>query len=248
MANQNAIHYVSTALVDANKCGKLKRDKEGYYEIVLGGLNVINSTGAVYTMEGASALMDKSNLLNRRLMAQRLNSELGHPKRLPGQSDDEYFARILSIEETNVCSHIREFRLEPRQGSEEVMIIGWVKPSGPHGAHLEASFNNPNENVCYSIRSFTDDFRHGYTRKKVLKTVVTWDKVNDPGIHFANKLDTPSLEELDHSIFTRSQLERMIKDANDGGPSMESMLLSARDLLSALGQPIASSTSAFMRW
>lgn len=243
----NAIHYVSTALIGANKCGKLKRDNEGYYEIVLGGLNVINSTGAVYTMEGSRALLDKSNLLNRRLQAKRLNSELGHPKRQPGWTDDEYFARILSIEETNICSHIREFRLEPRSGTDEVMIIGWVKPSGPHRDHMEESFNNPNENVCYSIRSFTDDYRQGYTRKKVLKTVVTWDKVNDPGISFANKLDTPSLEDMTSCIFTRSQLERVVEQANDGGPSLESMMLSAQDLLAALGQsPIKS--SAFMRW
>lgn len=243
----NTIKYVSTALPDMNKAGKLKKDADGYYEITLGGLNVVNSAGAVYVMEGARALLDKSNLLNKRISAQRLRSEYGHPKRLPNQSDDEFFSRILAIEETRTCNHIREFRLEPRQGTDEVLIIGWVKPSGPYGPALEESLNNPNENVCYSIRSFTDDFQHGYTRKKILKTVVTWDYVNDPGISFANKLDTPSLEDLATATFTRSQIERMVRDANDGGPSMENMLLSATELLQALGQ-VPTIKPHFLKW
>lgn len=242
----NVIHYASTTLHDMNKAGKLKRDKDGCYEIVLGGINVVNSSGAVYTMEGTRALLDKSNLLNKRIANQRLRSEYGHPKRLPGQTDDEFFARILSIEEKSTCNHIREFRLEPRTGTDEVLIIGWIKPCGPFGPALEESLNDPNQNVCYSIRSFTDDFRNGYTRKKVLKTVVTWDYVNDPGIHFANKLDTPSLEDL-HATFTHSQLKRLVKDANQGGPSLESMLMSANDLLQALGQR-PSTKPAYMNW
>lgn len=243
----STIQYVSTALPDMNKAGKLKRDEHGYYEIVLGGLNVINSSGALYVMEGARALLDKSNLLNKRIQSQRLRAEYGHPKRQPGQSEDEFFSRILNIEEKNVCSHIREFRLEPRQGSEEILIIGWVKPSGPFGPALEESLNNPNENVCYSIRSFTDDHQHGYTRKKILKTVVTWDYVNDPGIHFANKLDTPSLEELNSQYFTRNTVERALKEAKEGGPSMENMFMSATELLRALGQrPLTQPPAA--RW
>ena len=243
----SVVQYVSTALADANKGGKLKRDADGYYEIVLGGLNVVNSAGALYTIEGAKALMDKSNLLNKRLQAQRLRSEYGHPKRLPNQSEDDFFSRIMCIEEKNVCSHIREFRLEDRKGTDEILIIGWVKPSGPFAPALEESLNNPNENVCYSIRSFTDDHQHGYTRKKVLKTVVTWDYVNDPGIHFANKLDTPSLEELNSQYFTRNTLERALKSAQDGGPSMESMFMGATELLQALGQrPIIQ--PSFVNW
>lgn len=202
------IKFTSTRLLESGKKGILKPDADGYYEFPVGGLNAFNSAGEYYTLKGAEDLFKDSSILMRRMGKGYLKSELGHPKKIPGMSDDQFLDRILSIEETNVSAHIKELRLDHEFGIRNpkfknpnmVAVIAKIRPSGPHAAALESSLNNPSENVGFSVRGLTDNFYENGRCYRVLTSIITYDQVVEQGIALANKWDAPSLESIQPAL------------------------------------------------
>lgn len=255
--NLNSIRFACTSLAGVNKAGLLKKDDQGYYEVVVGALNVYNSAGQYYVYEQAKKLFESSSQLMRRVSRGALRGEYGHPKFMPGMSNDQFANRVMSIYEENVCCHFRDItidfnRVKDAQGKPVIAIVAWVKPAGPNAAALQASLDNPNENVCFSIRAFTDDFREGGVTKRVLKTIVTWDYVNEPGIAVAEKFSAPSLESMTETTFSRGELERSIACGGMTGYASESAMLTAGELFKSMGWESAtnvrSSKPAYARW
>lgn len=237
----NSIRFGCTSLLGTNKSGSLKQDADGYYECVVGALNVYNSAGHYYVYEQCRDLFDKSSQLMRRVKRGALRGEYGHPKRQISQSMDDFAHRVLSIHEEQVCCHHAELfldfdRIKDENGKPVISIVSKVAPSGPYGHVLERSLKNPRENVCFSIRSFTDDFMDRGVVKRILKTVVTFDYVNEPGIAVAEKFRSPALEDLDEGvIFTRNQIKRAVKTGSNNVVAQESVSLSASELFQTMG-------------
>jgi len=236
----NSIRFACTSLAGVNKAGTLKKDGQGYYEVVVGALNVYNSAGQYYVYEQAKKLFEQSSQLMRRVSRGALRGEYGHPKFMPGMSNDQFANRVMSIYEENVCCHFRDItidfdRVKDANGKPVIAIVAWVKPAGPNAAALQASLDNPNENVCFSIRAFTDDFREGGVTKRILKTIVTWDYVNEPGIAVAEKFSAPSLESFSETTFSRGEIERSVKVGAMMGTATESSLMTAGELMTSLG-------------
>ena len=217
------VKFVSSQLPSGKK-GILKPDSNGYYELPIGGLNAYNSAGEYYTLNGAEALFSNSALLMRRMGKGVLKSELGHPKKLPGMSDDQYLERIMTIEESNVCAHIKELWLDKNFGSNNpkfnnpnlVAIMAKICPSGPHGDALAKSFANPSENVGFSIRGITNNYYERGKCMRILTNIITFDQVVEWGISVANKWASPSLESLSlkdnfNIAANEIQLEKIIK-------------------------------------
>jgi hypothetical protein len=243
MPNMNTVRFACTALMGTNKTGKLVKDANGYYTVVLGALDVLNSAGAFYSYEGAKELFEESGPLMRRVANGALKGEYGHPKRLPGMTIDEFAQRIMTINERDICVHIKEVYLDfesikdPQTGKPVIAIFGKILPSGPMGPALEKSLENPDENVCFSIRSFTHDTqdRRGQVTK-VLKTIVTWDYVNEPGIKYANKYGNPALESFDgdETEFTRGNIQRAVDPKGRGFGLESSVILTAEELFQSM--------------
>ena len=204
--------YQCTALVGTTKTGKIKADSDGYYEVVLGALDFFNSAGAFYAYEPAKVLFEESSNLMRRVSNGALRGEYGHPKFTPGMTNRDFLMRILEINEQSVSHHIKDVWIDSnsvydRDGRKCVAIMGRVKPCGPFGVQLAEQLENPNENVCFSIRSLTEDIADSTgTTIKTLREIVTWDYVNEPGISVANKFSAPSLETLCSRLFTTENL------------------------------------------
>jgi len=211
------IRYTATKLRAVQKKGILKPDEDGYYPLVIGGLNVVNSAGEYYVLECAKELFDSSSVLMRRIKTGNLKGELGHPKREPGMTEDSYFSRIMRVEETNVCSHFKEVWLDDKYGINHpefnnpamVAIMALVKPSGPKGEYLKQSLENKAENVCFSIRALTENYLIRGVTHRVLRSILTWDNVTEPGISIANKWDNPSLETIESTFVTKNDIERI---------------------------------------
>lgn len=238
---RNSVRFACTSLAGVNKVGNLKRDKDGYYEVVVGALDVFNSAGQMYPYEPAKKLFEQSSQLMRRVQRGALRGEYGHPKKLPGMTDEQFAYRCLSIYEEMQCCHHKEIvldfnRVKDERGKPVIAIISKVCPSGPYGPALEKQLQNPGENVCFSIRSFTDDYREAGVVKRALKTIVTWDYVNEPGIAAAEKFKSPALEHFDHT-FSRGELERATASVQVGGTTVahESSLLTAGELFASMG-------------
>lgn len=211
----SAIRFTCTRLNGTGKAGILKPDADGYYDMVIGGLNILNSAGQYYVYEGAKALFEDSSQLMRRIKRGALRGELEHPKQLPGMSDDDYIQRIMTIDNRNTCVHFSEIYLDfknfkDERGTPIIAIMGKLTPSGPHAPTLKLALENPKENACFSIRAFTKDTYAGGQYLRELKNIITFDYVNEPGIHIAEKYNSPCLESLVDKPMTQGQLERAL--------------------------------------
>ncbi|WP_233875006.1 S80 family phage morphogenetic serine protease [Paraburkholderia adhaesiva] len=254
----NYVRFGLTALNGINKSGTLKPDANGYYPVVLGGLNMFNSVNQYYPYEPARGFFENSSQFMRRVHSGNLRGEYGHPKRLPGQNIEDYARRILDIDVNNVSHHIAEVTLDfenykDPDGRNIIAILGQVKPSGPQGAHLKNSLDNPKENVCFSIRSFTLDVPVGRTVRRELKNVVTWDYVNEPGLFIASKFNSPALEEIDEMMLSKQQLDRAVavpRHLNARAPNigLESARLTLDELYQSLGWLTDTATPTWLAW
>lgn len=250
----NTVRFSCTSLQGTPKKGVLKADENGYYTLPVGGLNVMNSGGQWYEYDGAKALFEESSQFMRRIKRGALRGENGHPKPQPNWSEDEYAMRILTIDESNVCAHFSEIYLDfdsfkSDDGNKIIAIMAKVTPSGKLSHILEKALNNPKENVCFSIRAFTADsyVRNRYHR--VLKNIVTFDYVNEPGIAIAEKFKSPAMESTMDKIFNKNQLDRVLTNSANG-IAKENFLLTPNELFSSLGWSLGGDTSKnrFTKW
>ena len=213
-----SMKFTATKLSGTGKLGSLKPDADGYYTVVLGGLNTLNSGGQYYDLQGAEHLFLNSSAFMRRVQKGCLKIEVTHPKPEPGMSEDAYIARLMDIDLKNVCGHISEVWLDENFGRNHpelknpnlVAILGKVKPSGDKAATLQLALDNAKENVCFSIRSFTRNYQVGRTEHRVLDVVVTFDLVNEGGILAASKWDSPTLETITEKRITERQMDRFL--------------------------------------
>lgn len=220
--------YQCTALMGTNKTGTLKADAAGYYEVTLGALDFYNSAGAYYPAAPSRKMFEDSSQLMRRVKNGALRGEYGHPKFTPGMSKRDFLMRVLDINEQSVSHHISEVwideeNVKDKAGKKVIAVVGRIRPTGPFGDALAKALENPKENVCFSVRSLTDD----YTAKsgnhvKVFKEIVTWDYVNEPGISVANKYEFAALESLESIGFDKEHLIMARNLALGSGASMES--------------------------
>ena len=90
----------------------------------------------------------------------------GHPDPKGYNTSIEFERRVRRIDEKCISHHIYEIWLEDivYQGKTTTCIIGLIKPIGPYGAHLKEMLDDPNQNVTFSGRYFSDVSKgHGLT-------------------------------------------------------------------------------------
>jgi hypothetical protein len=251
----NTVRFGASVLRGAGKKGILVPDSNGYYTMCVGGLNVFNSAGQWYTVEGARDLFSSSSIFMRRVSNKRLRGEVGHPKPLPGQSEESYINRIFEIDDKHVCVQFNEIWLDDsgevkdKNGSPIIAIMAKLTPSGVHGDQLRRSLENGGEDVCFSIRAFTQDTLIRGIVHRELKTIVTFDQVNEPGISTANKFDSPTLESLNDKVFSVDEIADVCRRNASTGVATESVITISDELLSNLGYRLPAGTkAAFMDW
>lgn len=251
----STIKFSATKL-PTNKLGVLKPDETGAYTMPIGGLNAYNSIGQYYTYKGVESLFQSSSILMRRVSNGNLKGEVGHPKRLPGMSFDDYVTRILTIDETNVCCHFSEIWLDMDYGKNHpelknpdlIAIMGKIRPSGPKGDFLRQAFENQGENVCFSIRSMTRDYYQKGTTFREIKNVLTFDFVTEPGISFATKFNSPALESMIDLPVTMGNLERVLQNNEETFAMESTKALAVECLQSGFGERLKKSSPLYKSW
>lgn len=242
--------YGCTALAGTNKAGIMRPDEDGYYTFLVGALNINNSAGARYLHDQAAKdIFESSSSFMRRVQNGSCRAEWGHPKRTPGMSNRDFIGRVLQIYEDNVCAHFKEVWLEPtNDGSGVIRIYAKVKPMGPKGKYLQDAIDDPNQDVCFSIRSLTDDTVVNGRVHKSLRTVVNFDFVNEPGIHLAKKWNSPSLESVDELLITDAMLASMERKRIECGIGLENGTVSLEEIRNAYGWDKQVDQPASMAW
>lgn len=248
-----AIKFSNVKLANSGKSGNLPVDADGYRSIIVGGLNIFNSNGEYYTLQGARDLFEKSSSFMRRIGRGALRGENGHPAFLPGMTMDEYIGRVMNIDEGNVCAHFSEVWLDfnsvkTANGVPTVAIMAKVKPSGKLSYILEQAFNNPKENVCFSIRAATKDYWDKGVKMRQLDTIITFDYVNEPGIAIAEKYLSPTLESLDEKVVSKSDFIS-VTQSEIKGLATESSKEIANEVIRNMGWDLPAGTRvAFSNW
>jgi len=216
----STIVFSSIAAKHTGPLTPIERDSEGYYKLIAGGLNVHNSAGAFYVFNDAvQTLFKPGSMLMTRVSRGGLYAELAHPSPLPGQSTNDYIRRILKIDDGNTALHIKSVELEElnqTEGNGKVIRTWcWVKPHGPHKQVAEDKLNNPNINVCLSIRALSKDQYINGKLVKQLSNIVTWDLVTLPGIKQASSFTAVGLESLDMLSIDMGDKESLIETKED---------------------------------
>lgn len=247
------IRFTCTSLQGTSKKGMLPVDENGYREVPVGGLNIFNSAGQYYTYQGAKELFENSSQFMRRVKRGALRGEVGHPTKRRDETMDDFIGRYISIDENNICAHFAEIFLDfenfkDATGKQIIAIMAKVKGSGVKGDFLEKQFANNQENVCFSVRAFTDDYSDRGVIKRDLKNIITFDYVNEPGIKIATKYDSPALESLLDKPVSKDQLVRAF-NTRTSGMATESNSLSTEELFQSFNWTLpVNEKPVFSKW
>lgn len=236
-----------TALRGTNKTGLIKPDEHGYYEVCLGALHAFNRRGDFYPYtDRVKELFESSSSFMRRVNEGALRGEKEHPEFKPGMTHQQFLQRVSWIDPNNVSHHIRSVRLDfngtrDKEGRKVIGVYGFVRPRGPHAEDLQTAFNNPHENVAFSIRSLTMNtpLPNGNINRSILE-IATWDWVTEAGIAIADKYYSPSLESLEKYSkseirITPGLIESVTKTAEREGVSMENNLMDFGSIMHLMG-------------
>lgn len=217
----DVIKFTETVFSEKGKSGIMTPDSDGYYTVVVGALNSYNSAGEFYTAKDVVQLFDNSSHFQRRIKSGALYSELGHPKKQLEQSMEQFYNRVVSIEETNICGHFSEIWLDFNFGKthpelnnpELIAIMAKVKPAGAKANALQLAFENPKQNAAFSIRGLTENKYVNSRVERRLTNIITFDHVTEPGISIADKIMAPGLEQrLAREAYHMSEVTDTIVD------------------------------------
>lgn len=201
----SVVKFTETVFSNQKKEGSLPPpDADGYHSVVLGGLNCYNASGEYYVAEGVVEMFQSSSAFMRRIQSGSLYTEVGHPRKQPGMSYEDFYRRIIDIDDTNICGHISDITLDlvygkknPQIGNHDfIAIMGKVKPAGPKAEALRLSLENRKQNTAFSVRGLTDNAQRNGRVERKLTQIVTYDHVTEPGIKAACKAYVPGLESL----------------------------------------------------
>lgn len=218
---------VCTSYMGVNKKGIIKANADGSYTMIIGGFNCFNNTGEYYELERSKHLFTDSSIMQINAKNRSLKGEYGHPKPEVGQDMTSFLGRASRIEETKVSHALVKIWLDvkgvDRAGRPVVWVMADVVPCGPYGDTLRKDIEQGLINVCFSVRAFTDPNIWLQERRRVMTRIMTYDYVNLPGIEFATKYDSPTMEDFHKPIaISEEMLDSLI--VAEGGQHALSML------------------------
>lgn len=198
----NIAQYACISYPGVNQTKGMKANADGYWDVVVGGFDLTNPAGEYFPMTDAVKRIfeDDFSLIRKRLLNNQLYSEYGHPK-LAGLNNQQILQRIAHIEETMRCNFIRSITLKAAkddQGTDFIAVWANITPAGPYAEPLLKSMTNPDENVAWSVRSFSKPGFYKGRAATILTDVVNYDNVTSPGVAQATQFKTATMQSLQY--------------------------------------------------
>lgn len=205
------LRYSCTALPAGQK-GGIKPDADGYYYLIIGGLDIANSRGEWWDWEASKHVFEKSSVFIKRIQNGMIYGEKDHPIFEVGMTDSQFLERNMVVIGDRKSHFIKEIEVKRGKatagGRAPMLIWGHVKPTDtPFGRELKDALEDPNQNVCFSIRSFAKRKPGPLGITKSLDKVVTFDWVSEPGISLATKFNTLANEGAISTAITNESVE-----------------------------------------
>lgn len=203
MSGHEIIYRANPSLLEG-KQGKLPKDAQGRYKVLVGAYNMRNTCGDKYIFTSRVQALFKSSKARTRADNNQLYGEPDHPElrdfvkrtRTHEEAVALYLDRLNHVPPDRQAHQIHDFWYEPLpdkvDGETVYGVYALITPLHPR---QKDSLENPQENTAYSVRSFIDRYPSrcgGYLFEA--KELITWDWVSNPGISMAGKYNTPGLE------------------------------------------------------
>lgn len=182
----NVIFSISTEMeMEGRALKAIKPDKDGIYRgIPLTVIGVNSRNNVNYEKESVmQCLTDAQSRFAANVKTGDMEGEWGHPF-LQGE---KCLDRLLWIDRARVSHYFT--RVYGKEENGIIIVYGDVKPFGPFKQSLIDSFEDPNRNTSFSLRSAavkTGQDAAGIVQKRML-ALVTFDAVDGPGFLMASK-------------------------------------------------------------
>lgn len=224
---------------------QLERDGD-YYKVRLGAFNIFNSKKEFYVLGDVEKILTQPDSpLWRKIKNGCLTGEADHPI-VTGMTLQEIIARNARIDRAREAFTIRDIILTKTNETcknmdvygSVVLVEAWIRPSGPFGDYLKQDLDDPDKNVCFSIRSMSsDEIVKGVTIKHT-KYIFTWDWVQEPGVKLTNKFDALAgnilncesldisleLKDIENLLTSKEEENKKLKDAGINNESNDDLI------------------------
>jgi hypothetical protein len=218
MKFQLSIQTLTTTGVGVLK--KAKPDNRGYYRgVPLTVIGAVSRNNYYYDPDSLVESMKNPNTrFHKSLVTGGLNGEWGHPD-VTHLSENAALHRMADVMEQKVSHFFNRIWIDTLENGVQI-VRGDVKPFGPYGEYLRESFEDPDHETGFSLRSLTSDpLRRpdGSFFKKVL-AMITYDGVSVPGYEMASKRAMIGTESL--GVISEDVSFKLIDTVNAGIPSI----------------------------
>jgi hypothetical protein len=127
-------------MIGRNLVKELKPDQDGYYTVVLGDYSEQSLSGRKYSEDSIT-----ENFI-RRAKRGPMYVELGYPN-YEGLTHPQKISRTMQVDENRMCGVITIGMLDGTK------MLGKFKPMGPYGNFVRDLLCEPNEELCFGMRS-----------------------------------------------------------------------------------------------
>lgn len=192
IAEYRALFYIGTDQKE------LQHDANGYYRCIVGAFDVKSRNGQYYPLtDTVKNIFVDSSAFMRNVHEGNCRGELDHPV-IFGLGIMEVLDRLARMDSARICVHYKHFELEVSKdefGKSIVLVYAWLRPEPPYGNVIQHRLDNRDENLNFSVRSYTMESVQRGIKIKEITAIVTYDAVNNSGMKVTNKWDTISADE-----------------------------------------------------
>lgn len=184
----SSISFCIESVAPGNGRTRFEQDEGGFYKgVPISAIGVSTRNNSYYDVNSlVEHLNNPSTPVNMMLRDRSLHGECGHPK-IIGLSHEEAIARIRDIDENNTSHLFKSIYIGKPLESGGKLVLADIKPIRDKGRYVKESFDDPEQNTAFSIRTLTCNTVKGNISYRKMLQFITADFVNTPGYAQATK-------------------------------------------------------------
>lgn len=200
---------------NGNRVGRIKPNEEGVYAGI--PMMVLGEVTQQKTFYDPETIMDQmtnpESRFNKVFKQQKLFGEYGHPT-FYGLNNDEVIQRLVTVDENNVSHLFTGLYTDAPSANGTVVVRADIKPTGPKGAFLKESLDDPLMNTAFSLRAYVStDMRPNGLKYRKVRQLTTFDTVGASGYANTDKANALALESFSGGEYNEYEISIM-EDGN----------------------------------
>lgn len=179
------------------RVGVIKPDERGVYRgLPMMMLGEITQQKTYYDPESViKQITSPDTTFNKIFTNQKLMGEYGHPTFYDLNSDTDKLQRLCTVDESKASHLFTSLYTDQPASDGSIVVRADIKPTGPYGAVLKDSLDDPIVNTSFSLRAFVDtNVRPDGVKYRTVKSLTTFDAVGASGFKNSDKGHALALE------------------------------------------------------